>query len=369
MKSCIKNLFLAVLFLLLYSELLALEPPERPRNVIVMIGDGMGVAHITAGRTFKGKLELENFKHMGLLLTHIPGEKYVGESAGGASAISCGVKTYYGIAVHPDGTAAESVMEVAQAAGKGTGVIVTCSITHATPAAFVAHVKSRKMEFEIAEQIATSKMDLLLGGGWGWFLPESKGGRRKDGKDLIGEMESGGFTFVKDEEAFRQLKAQPQRKILGLFAENHVGNAQSRRPSLKEKTAFALSMFEKGKNGFVLMIEGSQIDWAAHDNNSDQILLEMADFDDAVGVAIDFVKRNPETLLIVAADHETGGYALNDGSLENKTVVGKFTTAGHTGSMVPIFAMGVGADAFTGIYDNTMVGKKLLEMLKGKRGK
>jgi len=367
MKNLLRSCLIAGILILGVPDGSSGQP--SPKNIVIMIGDGMGVAHITAGRTFKGSLELEKFRHLGLLLTHIPGENYVGESAGGASAISTGVKTYLGIAVHPDGTSAQSVMEVAQNRNMKTGIVTTCSITHATPAAFAAHVTNRRMQFEIAEQIAEARTDLYLGSGWGWFLPEKKGGMRKDGKDLIAKMIHGGYTFAKTAEDFRRLSSERPEKILGLFAENHVGPAQVRIPSLKEKTALALDVMSRSKNGFVLMIEGSQIDWAGHDNNSDQIMVEMADFDDAIGEAIRFTTRNAETLLIVASDHETGGYALNDGSLDGRTVVGKFTTDKHTGSMVPIFAMGVGAELFTGIYDNTMVGKKLLEMLNLRKTK
>ena len=362
-----------------------------PRNIIIMIGDGMGVSQVTAGRTAKGSLSLERFKTMGLLLTHAvrkddaadpsagatalskdaktythsTGEDYITDSGAAATALSTGAKTYNGaIGVRPDATAVENVFERAKKHGKKTGLVATCSITHATPASFVAHVPSRAMELEIAEQIAAGSTDLLLGGGWGWFLPKSRGGRRTDERNLISLMQQKGYTYVSQDSEFRSVSEKNSVKLLGLFAENHVGPAQERNTSLKEMTMLALKSLSSSKNGFVLMIEGSQIDWAAHDNKSDQVMIEMSDFDDAIGEVVDFADRHPETLVLVTADHETGGYSLVKGSLEAKTAEGKFTTGGHTGAMVPLFAMGPGAEQFGGILQNSDVGMLLLKLLR-----
>lgn len=336
---------------------------ERPKNIILMIGDGMGVAQITAGRTFKGTLELERFKQMGLLITHVDDKHYVGESAGGATAMATGVKSYQGIAVHPDSTPAITALEKAKLLGKKTGIVTVCSITHATPAAFVAHVPHRSMELEIASQISDAQTDIYLGSGWGWFLPLEKGGRRKDGRDLIEKMVSKGYSYFSTPEEFYSFDFRSSKRVLGLFAENHVGYAQIRKPSLKEMTSRAIQYLSSGAEGFFLMIEGSQIDWAGHANLSDQIMIEMADFDDAIGVALDFSEKNKETLLIITADHETGGYSLVGGSISKRTVKGHFATDKHSAAMVPIFSYGPNSGRFTGIIDNTVVGKQLLEIL------
>ena len=219
------------------------------------------------------------------------------------------------------------------------------------------------MQLEIAEQIADGENDLYLGSGWGWFLPSDLGGRRKDGKNLIQAMVSRGYTYVATDSAYRAINVRDVKKLLGLFAENHVGNAQTRNPSLREMTKKALDFLSTSKKGFFLMVEGSQIDWAAHDNKSDQLMIEMADFDDAIGEVARFAKKDSETLVIVTADHETGGYALNGGTLAEHKVDGAFTTKHHTATMVPLFAMGRGAERFTGIHDNTTVGKILMEFL------
>ena len=358
----ISKLVLALLFCV---EMLVAQTTGVPRNIIIMIGDGMGVSQVTAGRTAKGSLSLERFKTMGLLLTHAAGKDYITDSAAGATALSTGAKTYNGaIGVRPDTTAVENVFERAKKRGKKIGLVVVCSVTHATPACFVAHVPSRTMELEIARQISEGSTDLLLGSGWGWFLPKSQGGRRTDERNLIASMQKRGYTYVSQESEFHSLAVKDSMKLVGLFAENHVAPAQERKPSLKEMTALALKSLSQSKDGFVLMVEGSQIDWAAHDHKSNQIMIEISDFDDAIGEVVDFAGRDPKTLVIVTADHETGGYSLVNGSLESKTVEGKFTTGGHTGTMVPLFAMGPGAEQFGGIRQDSDVGVLLLKLLQ-----
>ena len=354
-----------ILILLFQTGILFAQTKGVPRNIIIMIGDGMGVSQVTAGRTLKGALALDKFKTLGLLLTHAAGKDYITDSAAGATALATGVKTYNGaIGVDPDTAAVENVLERAKKRGKKTGVVVACSITHATPACFVAHVPLRRMELEIAEQISQGSTDVFLGGGWGWFLPESLGGRRKDRRNLIEDMEKRGYAYVANEAQFCTLNPNVPGKVLGLFAENQVDSAQARKPSLREMTALALKSLSRSDSGFVLMVEGSQIDWASHDHNSDQIMVEMADFDDTIDEVVDFAKRDKRTLVIVTADHETGGYSLVGGSLESGTVTGKFTTGGHTAAMVPLFALGPGSARFAGIQQNSHVGALLLELLK-----
>ncbi len=338
---------------------------SKPKNIIVMIGDGMGVSQVTAGHTVKGGLELRQFKHLGLVLTHAYGDYYITDSAAGATALSTGVKTFNGaIAVGPDSLRRETILQRAQKKGMKTGLVVVSSITHATPAAFVAHVPSRTLQIEIAEYVAESRVDVVLGGGWGWFLPKNNGGRRTDGKDLVRRMVDDGYRYVSTDDAFHEaVKGRPTR-LLGLFAENHLSRAETRKPTLTEMTVAALELLSRNTKGFFLMVEGSQIDWGGHENNTEYIAGEMIDFDDAVGSVLRFLERHPETLVVVTADHETGGFALNDGSLRERRVSGAFTTDYHTGAMVPLFAMGPAAERFTGIRDIDEIGRILLELLE-----
>ncbi len=359
----IKFLVFTLIILLVIS--LQAQQPVKPKNIILMIGDGMGLAQISAGKTYKGQLNLEKMKVVGLLTTYSCDE-YVTDSAAGATAMSTGYKTKnVAIGIDCNGEKRETVLEYANKIGKSTGIVVVCAITHATPAAFVAHVPDRNMQIEIAEQIAKeANADLYLGTGWGWFLPKSKGGRRNDTLDLIEVMKKRGYLYISKPEEFYNLDIKNVNKLLGLFAENHPPYAPDRKPTLAEMTKKAIEFLSRDKDGFFLMVEGSQIDWAGHDNNSDQILKEMADFDDAIGVALDFAQKDGNTLVIVTADHETGGYALVNGSISERKVEGKFITKSHTGIMVPVFAFGPGAEAFAGFGDNTLIGKKIFEYFK-----
>lgn len=344
----------------------ALVLAQHPKNVILMIGDGMGVAQVTAGRTHKGSLELEQFPTGGLSVTHAAGDDYITDSAAGATAYASGVKTLNGmLGMKPDKTRVTTVAELAASLGKRTGIVATCSVTHATPAAFLAHVESRGSQFDIAEQIAAADVHVLLGGGWGWFLPSGAGGRRTDAKDLLAEMRTKGFIYVSTPQEFEQLDLAHTERLVGLFADNHVGPAPDRNPSLSEMTAAALSVLERSEKGFFLMVEGSQIDWASHENKSDETASEMADFDDAVGIARRFAERDGSTLVIVTADHETGGYAIVGGSLKDSTVTGKFSTGGHTATMVPLFSFGPGSQQFSGILENAEIGKRLQAVVRG----
>jgi alkaline phosphatase len=330
-----------------------------------MIGDGMGVAQVTAGRTFKGRLALERFRTAGLVLTQPRGKTYITDSAAGATALSTGVSTINGaVAVGPDSSSAVTVLEQAARRGRKTGIVVVCNITDATPACFVAHVPDRAMRAEIARQISVSETDLYFGSGWNWFVPRDRGGKREDGTDLLALMRQRGFACVTSDTAFWLLDLKKQRRVLGLFAEDNDGPAQERKPSLAARTKSALEFLAGPGTGFFLMVEGSQIDWAGHHNDSRQVMVEMADFDDAIAEAFRFAEANPGTLIVVTADHETGGYTLPGGSVQDKSVEGAFSTQHHTGTMVPLFATGPGSEEFGGIHTNAEIGRILLGLVK-----
>jgi alkaline phosphatase len=358
-----KRWIICLFWILILSPCLSASWSRGPRNIILMVGDGMGVARVTAGRCYKGSLALEEFEHVGLVLTQAHGDDFITDSAASATAMATGIQTYNGaIAVGPDTTVLETIFERARKKRKKTGLVAVCSITHATPASFVSHVPSRSMHMEIAEQMASARTDLYLGGGWGWFLPTDRGGRRTDGKNLIEAMRRDGYTYVSTDSEFQALDIKQTKKLIGLFEENHVGPVQERKPSLRAMTATAIDLLSRSRRGFFLMVEGSQIDWASHDNDATQTAIEMADFDDAIEEVVRFAKRQGDTLVIVTADHETGGYAIVDGSAGDKTVDGRFATQHHTGTMVPLFAMGPGAERFSGIITVSDVGRVLVDL-------
>ena len=343
-------------------------PPITPHNIILFIGDGMGVSHVTAARVESDSLNMERLTTGGLLATHAVGS-FVTDSAASGTAIATGVSTMNGvISMSPAGAPLKTVLEYAEESGMATGLVATCSITHATPAVFVAHVPSRDDDALIAEHIAAGGVDVLFGGGLGYFLPASASGSlRKDERDLLYEME-GDVTILRTEEEFDELLRADRsdgERVAGLFYRAHPPVEYERAPSLARLTAGALDILAGDEDGFFLMVEGSQIDWAGHENNSDWIIAETLDFDAAVGIGMDFAERDERTLVVVTSDHETGGYAVLGGSVaENHVSRTGFTTGSHSAAMVPLLAYGPGSAGLGGIHDNTFLGSALIEYVR-----
>ena len=356
-------------FFSLFIALLAIECSAQridspPKNIILFIGDGMGSAQLTVLTTVKKNAAILRFKKSGMLLTHAF-DNYITDSAAGATAYATGVKASKGaIAVDPDNQRVKTVLEISKDKGMAVGLVVTSRITNATPASFIAHVDNRANQLEIAKQIAESNVDVLIGGGREFFIPKNKDrSKREDGFDFEA-MLSKKLNYITNPQDFK--KASEGRSLAYLYDYGAPGPAGKRPHSLKEMTEAAIKILEKNENGFFLMVEGSQIDWAGHDNKLDAVIEEIKDFDGAVGVGLDFAEQDKQTLVIVTADHETGGLSLTGGSRKNQTVKGEFTWTNHTAVMVPIFAYGPLADDFGGINENTMVGRKLIEYVNSK---
>jgi alkaline phosphatase len=338
---------------------------EKPENIILFIGDGMGVTHVTAGKVVAGSLNLERFPVGGLMTTFADPE-FVTDSAASGTALATGHKTYNGgISVSPHGQPFKTVAEYAEEIGMATGLVVTCSVTHATPAVFVSHVRSRNDNNEIARQITDSGVDILFGGGLSYFIPRSlEGSNRDDNENLLDELK-GKMIVVTERSELEAIAGC--RNIAYLFTLRHPPRVKFREMTLAELTSQALKHLSCRKKGFFLMVEGSQIDWGGHQNDEDYILSELIDFDRAVGVGLDFAEKNGRTLVIATSDHETGGYALHDGSVEGKKITARgFTCDQHTAAMVPIFSFGPGSYQLGGIHDNTFVGGKMIEYIKAK---
>lgn len=331
---------------------------KTPKNIILFIGDGMGVAHLFAGLTAnKGKLFIENCKYIGFSKT-ASSNRYVTDSAAGATAIATGVKTYNGaIGVDSNKNPVKNILEEVSEKGMGTGIVATSSITHATPAGFSAHQLNRNQEEEIAIDILNSGVDVFIGGGYDFFS------NREDARDLIGELIQKGYTV---EQELDNIENFMGTKLAGLTSPKGNGRVTERGNMLPISTQTAIHVLKKNKKGFFLMIEGSFIDSGGHANNTSQVIEEVLDLDKAVGRALEFAARDGRTLVIVTADHETGGMTVNDGSFETGMVKGEFTTSSHTGVMVPIFAYGPGASDFIGIMENTDVHSKIRKLLLGK---
>jgi alkaline phosphatase len=332
----------------------------KTRNIILFIGDGMGVAQLYAGMTVStSTFFLEKFPYSGFCKTY-SADNYITDSAAGGTAIACGTKTNNGmIGVKPDNTSVRSIMEIAHVNGLATGVVSTSAVTHATPASFVAHNSGRGNYEDIAKDFLNGTLDLFIGGGENHFRS------RKDGSDLSVNLKEQGFSVVY---TLEELKNTDSKKIAGLLAKEHMPKASDgREGALEEMTRKAIETLSKNKDGFILMVEGSMIDWGAHEQNIDYVTSEMIDLDKAIGVAKEYADNNSNTLIVVTADHETGGLALTGGSMSEHKVTTKFSGGNHTGVMVPIFSYGPGAEYFSGIHENTFFLNEFLKLLNIKQ--
>lgn len=339
-----------------------IAPTEKvlAKNVILMIGDGMGLGQITAGMYASGNhLNLEGFPVVGLQKTHSY-DQLITDSAASATAMACGVKTYNAaIGVDKDTIRVKSILEEAEEKGLKTGLVATSTIVHATPASFIAHQPMRSMYEYIADDFLKSGIDLFIGGGLKYFNSQ-----RKKGKSLIPKLQQKGFTvsgIANDELADVYLGKVDK---FAYFTANDAPIPQATgRDYLPQASMIATKFLNRNrKQGFFLMIEGSQIDWGGHANDTKYIISEVQDFDRAIGEILAFAKNDKETLVIVTADHETGGFAINPNSRRD-SIVGAFTSSYHTGTMVPVFAYGPGAELFSGIYDNTAIHQKMRQAL------
>ncbi|NQU85952.1 MAG: alkaline phosphatase [Mariniphaga sp.] len=320
-----------------------------------MIGDGMGVTHVYAGMTAnRGHLFIENFKSVGFAKTN-SASNYITDSAASGTALASGKKTYNGaIGVDTNRQIVKNIIEDAIENDIATGLVSTSAITHATPASFISHQASRNYYEAIAADFLKTDIDVFIGGGYNNFT------KRKDGRNLVEELEEKGYKVLQDINKIKKIK---KGKLAGLAAPDHMPRAHERGDMLPVATKTAINILDKDDDGFFLMVEGSQIDWAAHDNNTEYVVSEVLDFDRTIGEVLKFASKDGETLVIVTADHETGGFSIIGGNMNTGVVAGEFGTLGHTSVMVPVFAYGPGAEKFTGIIDNTDIHKKIKELL------
>jgi alkaline phosphatase len=330
---------------------------KQAKNIILFIGDGMGVAQIYAGMTKSDHpFSLEKFPYSGFSKTY-SSDNYITDSAAGGTAIACGTKTNNGmIGVKPDSTIVSSIMELAHRNGFATGVVSTCAVTHATPASFVAHNSGRDNYEEIAKDFLNGTLDLFIGGGENHFR------LRKDSVDLTLKLKEQGYDVVY---SLDDMERSESKKLAGLLAKEHMSSvSEGRSTALEEMTAKAIKTLSKNDKGFILMVEGSMIDWGGHEQNIDYVISEMIDLDNAIGVALKYASEDGNTLVVVTADHETGGLTLTGGSLTDHKLEAKFSGRDHTAVMVPIFSYGPGSEKFSGIHENTFFLGEFLNLMK-----
>jgi alkaline phosphatase len=336
-----------------------LQAGGGPFSIVVLIGDGTGLTYWSALKVYSNEmLAIEEFPVVGLVDTESANSK-ITDSAASGTAFASGIRTYNGaIGVTMDTTAVETVLEVAERRGWSSGLVATSRITHATPATFAAHVPSRQLYNEIARQMAESDVDVLLGGGTRYFDPAV----RQDSLDLLEVLDRRG-VYVASPQAFGELDTDTIQTLFGLFGEQDMPAAPSPAPSLSAMTDAALDVLSKDPDGFFLMVEASQIDWRGHDNAPlPALLAEVQDFDRVIRRALAFQERRPNTLLLILADHSTGGLSLAPDSMG--VLRAFYTTEGHTAEMTPMFARGPGAEAFGGVMDNDRVGRILLHFVR-----
>lgn len=333
-------------------------PQAIPKNIILLIADGTGLSQISSTLFYSNKpSNYERFKHIGLIKTSSASD-LITDSAAGATSFASGIKTYNGaIGVTTDTIAVPTILEELSDIGYATGVIATSTITHATPASFYAHVKYRRMEEEIAVDLTNSTVDFFAGGGLDFF------NKRSDNRDLLKELSSKGFE-VATSTLNPTMAVDSSKKYGFLLASGGMPKVIDGRGSfLENATVLGINYLSKDSDGFFMMVEGSQIDWGGHANDADYLIGEMLDFDQTLGKVLDYAERTKNTLVIVTADHETGGFTLASDDGNYNKINPSFSTGGHSATMVPVFAYGPGSENFIGIYENTAIYHKIKELL------
>ena len=358
-----------------------LENQKTPKNVIYLIGDGMGFGAVsTLLLSMEEETGFEKAPVIGLSET-CSANNYVTDSPAGGTALATGTRTCNGfLGVGPDSVQLESLLKKAQKLGKKTGIVVNTTLTEATPGAFYAGVTSRKESYKIAEQFTESGVDVAIGAGMSAFI------NRPDSVDMTAVLIEKGYHVYLDWQSVLDTKSD---KFVGILemSDVHRRNKKSTTASaadgaevclaaqlaatggktdttqFSEPTEYlhkactkALTTLEKdAPKGFFLMVESAIIDGYGHNNDSEGMIEEMKEFDQTLKALIAYVDAHPNTLLVVTADHETGGTSVAYKSHAVNQPEGlhvSFSTKGHTGTVVPVFAYGAGAERFGGIFKN-----------------
>ena len=328
---------------------------KKIKNVILMIGDGMSLMHVYSAWTAnRGKLFLDNCQAVGLSKTYCA-DKLITDSGAGGTAIASGQKTnYHYVGVDTLGHPLKSLVDFAAAKGKSTGIAVTCRLWDATPADFCCHNKDRDAESEIVTDYVNCNADYVFGGGAKLFE------NREDGRDLFKELREKRFRTPRSWDELAGIKSG---KVFAVPYPVDTPLPAERGDLLARASLKGIDLLNQNKNGFFMMIEGSQLDDYGHFNDLDLLMQETHDFDRTIGAIYEWAAKDGETLVVVTADHETGGLTLVDGDLKEGKIVCKFSTGGHSGVMVPVYAFGPGAQEFTGIYENTAIFDKIKKLL------
>ena len=334
---------------------------KTPKNIIFLIGDGMGLAHMQTGLVANhGQLHLALFKRLGLMQTQ-PAEGYITDSAAAGTALATGHKTKNGtIGMDATLVARPSLAVVARRNGKKTAVISSGPITDATPAVFYAHQPKRSMQEEIAADFLKEPTDILAGGGSKYFF------ERKDKANLGDSLVARNYSVIR---RYADVTSETKKdKFVVLDDQAGLSMEKGRGNFLPLTVGETVKHFKKNApKGFFMMAEGAQIDYAGHANNVSYVMNEVLDFDQAVAEALRFADQDGQTLVIVTADHETGAMALTGGSEKDGMLKANFGSKGHSGIMVPVYAYGPQSQLFGGIYQNTELSDKIKSLLEKRK--
>ena len=345
---------------------------KKVKNVILMIGDGMSLMHIQAAWTCnRGHLWLENAQYTGLSKTPAT-NRLITDSGSGGTSLATGYKTcYHAVGVDEDGNKLKSLVDYAKKAGKSAGVAVTCRLWDATPCDFLSHNIDRDNEQELIAEMTNSPVDYVFGGGAKFFT------NRKDGRNIFKELEKKGYkvitsktdlkTILKDNESYKKCVSSTADnsncKVYCVPFEVDTPLPDERGDLLARASIAGMNLLNQNKNGFFMMIEGSQLDDYGHFNQLDMLMKETLDFDQTFGRVIKWAAQDGETLVVVTADHETGGMTVLDGDYKEGRVEVNFSTKNHSGTMVPVYAFGPGSENFSGFMDNTDICWKIKALM------
>lgn len=347
-----------ILSLLLALVSLTISAAKPVKNVIFMIGDGMGLNQAYSGVMAQGEpLVMMSQADAVALQETWSANKKITDSAASGTALACGVKTKNGmIGMSADSLEVTSILELASRNGKASGIVVTCQMFHATPASFFAHNVTRKDNEDISRDLLTFSPDIIIGGGRKYLE------NRKDGFPLVAELQAQGkqvflsWEDLKQSDALLKGKPSSQESLIAFCADEHMPDALAGRGDyLPEAVAASIEYLKQDKDGFFLMVEGSAIDFRCHASDIDGSVAETLDFDKAVQVAVEFARKDKQTLVVVTADHETGGLSLlqSEDYKPGKSLKHKFNTTGHTGVAVPVYIFGAGAEAYPAFMQNS----------------
>jgi len=348
------------LFLLFTSAFLIDCSGKKPESILLFIGSGMGVGHLSADYYYNPNSPFPEFPVCTLLNTDPKGDVWITDAAAAATALATGVRVKRGVlSLDEEGKKLPTLLEIAGKRKKSTGVIATTSITYATPAAFMVHAPVWGREYEIANQIANAEIDVLLGGGLRFFQSNTI-----SDTNLVSVMKGEEYTFISQQNQLEVLNPKDHSKLLGLFATESLRKANQRGLSLQMMTEKAVGILANNKRGFVLVVEGSQIDWRCHEKDEDGFLAEMQDFTDAIHWAFRYQDDHPELLIITVGTNETGGVFLTQDTNRRGGTRLKFVTGNHTANFCPVFAKGPYADRIHGLMDISELGSTLIHILE-----